>query len=248
MRKVQSIQMVWFVSNTDGLVADALYREGFGEEPSNVQTNKAFSPSTPFLSQAAGVRDGMASVTQVQPGRVDVIVQPSLDQIGQDGMPEMLELEPALSVAESVVNRLTAKIANCFRVAMVSNLIRLVPTADEAAAEIIAHTGLDVAPDGVTDLTVSANRTKPISDELRMNRLLRFSVLQLQLMSNVAVGFNQGIIPTQVTKFGALLALDFNSVPLMRSLSSEEQLAIFGAIAAETRVFEASDRVIGCLA
>jgi hypothetical protein len=248
LRKVQSIQMVWFVSNTDGLAADAMFKEGFGEEPSNVQTNKAFSPSTPFLSQAAGTRDGISSLTQVQPGRVDLIVQPSLDQIGQDGMPDMLELERALSVAEGVAKRLSPKIVSCFRVAMVTNLMRLVPTSDEAAAEIIAHTGLDLAPGGVTDLTVSANRTKPISDHLHMNRLLRFSVLQLQLMSNVAVGFNQGTVPTQITKFGALLALDFNSVPLTRGLSPEEQLSVFGAIADETRIFQSSDRVIRCLA
>jgi hypothetical protein len=248
LRKIQSIQIVWFVSNTDGLAADAIFREGVGEEPSNVQTNKSFSPSTPFLSQAAGTRDGISSLSQVQPGRVDLIIQPSLDQIGQDGMPEMLDLEIALSVAQGVASRLSSKIVSCFRVAMVTNLMRLVSTADEAAAEIIAHTGLDLAPDGVTDLTVSANRTKPINGDLHMNRLLRFSVLQLQLMSNVTVGFNQGVVPTQVTKFGALLALDFNSVPLTRSLSPEEQLSIFGAIADEARIFESSDKVIRCLA
>lgn len=247
MRKVQSIQLVWFVSNTEGLAANSLYREGFEDDPSNIQTNKAFSPATPFLSQATGARDGVAFLAQVQPGRVDLFIQPSLDQIGQDGMPQMLDLEPALATADMAVKRLSPNIASCFRVALVTNLLRLVPTSDEAAAEIIAHTGLDVAPNGVTDLTVSANRTKPIHEELRMNRLLRLSVLQFQLMSNVAVGFNQGIMATQVTKFGALLSLDFNSVPLTRSMTPAEQLAVFDAIATETRVFDESDHVIGCL-
>lgn len=248
MRKVQSIQLVWFVSNTEGLAADSLYREGFGDDPSNIQTNKAFSPTTPFLSQAAGANDGFALLAQVQPGRIDLFIQPSLDQLGQDGMPQLLDLEPALAAADNAVKHLAPKISSCFRVALVTNLIRLVPTSDEAASEIIAHTGLDVAPDGVTDLTISANRTKPIHEELRMNRLLRLSVLQLQLMSNVAVGFNQGVIPTQVTKFGALMSLDFNSVPLARNMTADEQLAVFDAIAVETRVFNESQRVIGCLA
>lgn len=247
MRQVQSVQLVWFVSAAPGLDAQKLYQAAFQVDPTNVQSNTVFSVSTPFLSQASGTRAGATYVTQVQPGRIDLVIGPSQELLREDGMPDLLEPTMVRDIAKSAIDAISPLMDACFRVGMTNNLMNLVDTADLAAKEIIAHTGLDLDPENVTDLAFSANRTKPISADLVMNRLMRFSVVQIQMSTIQQAGFHPGIVASQLTKFGALLSLDFNSVPLARSLSTSEQITVFDAIEAEAARFAVSTRAIGCL-
>lgn len=180
-------------------MAETLYRQAFGHDAKTTQRNTVFSSSTPFLSQATGDRDGATFVTQVQPGRVDVVIQPSSDALRGDGMPDMLEPTLVRSIARQVTEKRTPVMNTCFRVSMVTNLIRLVDDADTAAKEIIDHSGLDLDQKGLSDLTFSANRSVVIKDDFVMNRLMRFSVLYLQLTTTTSIGFTHSVAAVRYT-------------------------------------------------
>lgn len=183
-------------------------------------------------------------ILQVQPGRIDLVLQTTQEGVDPDGFLGLLEADIAMAVAEDAFVKIADTVPHCIRVALVSNFCRPYDSYMDAAAEIINHTGLQVPPNDLSDLNVVVNKPLACDGGWVMNRLIRLSVIQSQLyeMSPATLGG----VPVGDPKFGSFLTLDFNNVPASESLSAADQRTYFARMKEEAYRFEAADKILGC--
>ncbi|MCA0057124.1 hypothetical protein [Mesorhizobium sp. B261B1A] len=227
-----TIQMVWFTGDARRHSAATLFSQLLGIEPDAYQSNKSISAPVPFLSSASGVVDDLSYNLNVQPSRVDLLLQreaPPDQQPATIADPEV-RLGKLIAMSQSLSNLLTS----VNRLALVTTLIQ--PAESHAAANKVAAEmiGIELPRYDVTEFSLQLNSRVPFDDgsKTQLNRFLKFGVVSFH-----SVFFEVGspvMTPQSVQQFGASLSIDVNSVPVLEPLDPATQSDMWNALASET--------------
>lgn len=229
-----TIQFAWFVQNAEALSAEVIFTRLAGYEPVSVQKTRQLSPVNPFYGTAAGGDTTVGVQVQLQPGRVDVLIQPSEElHASTDEVPTLdtgsylkrfMDAIRASQIVDQPVNR----------IAVVVNLAK--PVADlahgiELAMEVSGFTP-PVKPD--SEFLVQLN-SRAVLEGQTINRLVRFGVTGLHnVMFNLATDpiAPHGMSATGV-RYATTAMLDFNTVPDGSWIDEARQRTIFSLIGQE---------------
>lgn len=235
--EAQALQFAWFTPSAGELKADALFLTGFGEEADQIQRSRHPSPATPYLSLATAHANGISRKVLINPGRIDLILA-AQDDSGVQGISTLPDTTAQFAALFDCAQRISSEIANTIRVAVVATLAQPVEDA-RAAAELIASRIGGIGGDlgNVTDLFFQVNRFRPFNCDpsLRMNRVVRFASVQLQLMT-LMVSPLQGAANQAPFDLGfaGQIVIDLNSAPAPTPFRPEQQLAILEELYAES--------------
>ncbi|MFO1104635.1 MAG: hypothetical protein U1E34_00940 [Amaricoccus sp.] len=226
-----SVQVVWFSADAHGLDASDLFATMAGAPAISTNHNSAPTPANPRFSSASGELNGVAFEIGVQFGRIDFVVQrPASD--GQI-VPELFADTPALLTDTIVkVKRLTGTVPSVNRLALVLQLGNFAGSHPKCTQLVNQSIGNAVDYEGISDLMLQVNRRFKATDttELEMNRLLRFSVLQIQ---QVFLDAARATMAGTQELFMASFMVDLNTVPTTRAIDVAEQNRIWDTLAAE---------------
>jgi hypothetical protein len=202
-----------------------------GVPATSTNRNSAPTQANPRFSSASGEPNGVAFEIGVQFGRIDLVVQrPASD--GQVG-PELFTDTPALlGDLIAKVKRLTGTVPNVNRLALVLQLGNFAGSHPKCTHLVNQSIGNAVNFEGISDLMLQVNRRfkAPDATELEMNRLLRFSVLQIQ---QVFLDAARATMAGTQEVFMASFMVDLNTVPTTRVIEVAEQDKIWDTLAAE---------------
>ncbi|MCP8883020.1 hypothetical protein NIM87_05875 [Devosia sp. XJ19-1] len=235
MWRSNTIQFAWFVQSADKLAADKIYEKLVGAEPISVQRNKLPSPANPFFGVASGDVDEVAVQVQLQPGRVDLLIQPN-EELQQASVDEIATFE-----TRPYISRFLDRIAAGDLIEQPVNRLALVVNLAKPAASLSA--GIDVAMDVSgfhppvrpdSEFMVQLNSRIQLDGTL-INRLVRFGVQSVQnLVFNVEVGQGAPVAaPTTAVRYATTTMLDFNTVPVGSWIDEAQQRTIFKLLGSE---------------
>lgn len=223
-----SIQFAWFVQSAERLLAESVFDRLVGGDPDTLQKNKVPSPANPYFGVAGGVQGDIFYQLQLQPGRVDLLIQPSEDaQVNSDELP-VIDTHANISRILARVEEHSVVDQPVSRVAIVANLIHPVsdiPTANVLLSKIAGYSP-PVWPD--SEFVVQINSRAAPEGRL-INRLVRYSVMTAQsvvLNIDTELGMPSSY-PTARKKHGVLTMLDFNTVPDGTWIDEAQQRTIF---------------------
>lgn len=236
MLSSQSIQAVWFPISVDRVRASSIFEQVTGEEPSSVQSNKIPTPTNPFLGLASGRIGNIEVVVQVQPGRVDLFVNPIIDASNQEDLFQLLETGKALEFIARAIPK--ASDLQCVRAALVVNTIIPTETVEDARILIEELVGFKPPFADYSDFIFQINHRANFKDpDFAMNRNIRYNSLTIQA---VAVDSNGVGTPFTIERFAAGVTIDLNSVVTGQVFKKHEVDAIFDQLAREAARIAAS--------
>jgi hypothetical protein len=179
--------------------------------------------------QTQGEFEGRRLVLQIQPGRIDWNVSPTVQVAEED--PKI----PLLGPFTDVIASLTKVVASWLpqappikRVAFGAILVQ--PVENRRAGYVLIKKylpGVAIDPDGSSDFFYQINRprpsTTPIGDDLRINRLSKWSV---QVAQRVTVTIDSGGIEGRAfaEEVACRLEVDINTAPDFSGVLPSEQL------------------------
>lgn len=240
MWQAQSVQLVWFLTTHEGVNTQDLYRKAFKTDPDTVQSNRVITPAMPFLSLVAGVLDGRTITFQVQPGRLDVIIQAEQTNFLDTDGPPVFDLRNELERLRDPVQEICNGLNSVIRISTVATLTTPAETPDEGVKNCAAHIGLHIPTNGVTDFIFQVNRRAILDGDVEINRLLRWNVFEFHSLAINANIISQAPIPPMIHLRSALM-LDFNTPPQNQPYSQEKQLKAMTAIHQELLRFSELD-------
>lgn len=223
-----SFQLVWFLPPGKALPDAAQIYKTFAEvDAETVQTNKAPSPTAPFLQLAFGSHAGVQFRAIIQANRVDVAISENPGVAGNPLLPDseglhQRSIEGALRVSELIESSTRVSYVPKFAIEGADSF-----QADDLTADLIG------VKRGASDLILQMNRRMKsrTSPGVEINRVLRWaSEIVQHYMLNMQTGEN-ALLPTMF--WFATLQMDINTVPLERGLSSAHQKAVFKEIGEE---------------
>ncbi|MDR3497261.1 MAG: hypothetical protein P4L82_21915 [Ancalomicrobiaceae bacterium] len=240
LKPSQAIQVVWFLTANDDIKADRVFELMFEGEPENVQKNRTPNPVNPFLSTASGTIDALkldASV-QVQVGRVDLVISPHFAEDDFSAAQVVLfDTEKVLRILEAAYEQLGSTMKSAFRLAIVANTIDQADSYLEALQKACEIVGITQYGPDVSDFMFQLNRRKGFDGNLTVNRLMRFSIVEIK---NVTISLNAIMPPTFVTypsaltnAFGVMTTYDLNTVPDGQIIEPSKQTAVLKVLTSE---------------
>jgi len=238
MWKSQSVQLVWFLSSVENVRASKVFEELTGSEPLSYQSNRVPNPTNPFLGVANGPHEGFEFSVQIQPGRMDLVLTPTME--GQENVEGLLLVETEKAVRTAVAAAANVGDISPVRLALIINLFEPSESLSVSRALIEERIGFSPNIGEYSDLVFQINRRKQLaSPEIEINRLLRYGSITLQTFS---VSFQPGGVPSPVTiaQFGASLMVDINTIIDGRTFSKADTDTIFSQIAGEALRIAAS--------
>ncbi|TYB89030.1 hypothetical protein [Oceaniovalibus sp. ACAM 378] len=227
----RNLQIAWFHSGAQKYAAHVVYQEIFGEEPDTVQTNKAPSQTSPFLSQALGQTSAGDGIVKVTPGRVDVFLQaPEINHGSKIAFPTLDAIE-SFEVFKVALENKGVAFDDCYRQAVICNFLTEFPNRAEANRSLFDTCRIDGnAPDAI-DLIHQFNSRKELREGFLLNRLIRHSVEHMQLFQvPTPQGVDQASLKIDLDQhfpahevFAHFQTYDFNNHPQGEKFSKAQQ-------------------------
>lgn len=236
MWDTQSVQLVWFISTHEGLNTQDLYRSAFGADPDSTQSNRSVSPTAPFLSQATGVIAGRRLVLQLQPGRLDLIVQAEQSEIDVDKGIRVLNLLEELDELQGPLSKISNSLSSVIRISTVATLSASTDSAESALKKCIEQIEFPCPTQAVTDFVFQANRRTTLGGKYEVNRLLRWVVFEMHSMAINVDAIGQQSMSSFV-QHRAGLVLDFNTLLQTQPYSHESQIEAMSLVHSEVSRF-----------
>lgn len=198
-------------SQSDDSVSD-LFKLAFGEAPNQLNENLQQGGR---VGQAALHGTESAKIVAVQPGRVDVSIQGSEQNMTPSGPPPTFG-----NVADAVVKVLEASkrllpslsLSGYHRLAAHCRMTQFFRTVQEANQAIMKVVPPKLALTDETDFIFQINSKSRLAG-IPVNRLVKWSVEDIQLVASTQMG--PGLSPHQTFAqyFAAVVHMDFNSMP-----------------------------------
>ncbi len=215
----------------DDIKVDVVYELLTGNEPDNVQRNKAPNPANPFLGVAAGVIGEKRYTLQLQPGRLDFTVSPA-PQENEEPFDGFLDITETISETVTKVVANDVSFAQNIRQAIVVNAVHMFANADDATELVLQLSDFKPQNDNLTDLLIQVNKRKDGGFSLPYNRVLRYGVQVLQdFVIDVAVGGSA--FPVTKQQVIASVVIDVNTAPSQSAIAIGNQSAILLELADE---------------
>lgn len=229
----QIIQFAWFLHSIDDVHAPSMFNQFWGADPDLAQTNRAPGPANPFLSIAGTSHNGVLRQIQVQPGRVDLVVNAELSDDPEKAFAnlfnyeaELYDISTRLKVADNPLKR------EATRLSTVVTMLEPVGSYTAAAKRFFDFSGFKTKAPNLSDLGLQLNSRKTV-DGVDINRVVGLSVFGVQVFS---LSMSPGVAQTSMSPsvlFAARRMFDFNTVPDGRTLKIKDQLPIFDALVSE---------------
>lgn len=204
-----------------------LFREAFGTDP--VAANENTHPQLGKLGSASSRPDaGMVRVVQLQPGRCDIALHPSGDQVALGSYPSTLKdflVHVDLICADAA--KLISKVPEINRVALNCRFSRHFETVEEANAELkkVLPFAFDLTSE--RDFVLQFNR-RGTEAGVALNRILKWVCEPIQV-----IGSPYGELgPSSVLRefWAAVVHFDFNTVAPRPIFSPQEVAAGLSAV------------------
>ena len=236
---LESIQVVWFVSESLVEAADVLFSKFWGHAPDQTQTNRSVTPATPFLSVASGTTGRNAVRVTVQPNRIDLNITPDESAGLQPGPPVLVAGEKTLNEVVEKVAATQLLSSRATRLSFVISLNRGASSNMEASKYINECIGSILPDDGFQDISFQVNYRKHMltKKNIEMNRLMRFNTASyFNLLVPVTVQSARLTLPIGVPeRFAANLIIDVNTVVGENVFTADEQVLVLKELAEEAR-------------
>lgn len=229
MKSAEILQLVWFTASQTSLKAADVYRSFIGEDPDGSQINRNVNPADPVLSTANGVLDDGYAEMQIRPGRADFLLRPTSQN--QDGktVPTM-DLDNAIKSLLSKSSNIYKVVPETTRISIVARLLEKTETAEDAAKSILKNIGLDISAPDLSDAVFQINSRIAISENIKLNRIIKFESASVQTYAVNVGQSTQGIMPIIQEQNYLALQLDINTVPLPSPLTENQLNSAFGSI------------------
>jgi hypothetical protein len=213
--QANSLHCVMF-SQSQGGAADALqpWLRMFGVNP---QSYQQATPADGPTAQASGPLGIYTATLQMQPGRLDLVLQPGTTQVIAGSVPAIQEIPPALGILREYAGKMIGPDGpSPVRIAVISNLLKPMPDATAARIDFLTSTRLDHIPAAATELQLAINIPMRLkSAECEMNRLCRWSTAKVQLFQ-FQIGnlpFMSPLASPAEQKELSTLQIDLNTTP-----------------------------------
>lgn len=219
--EAENIQISLFSNAPHQFSATTLFVAAFDEEPS--ASNENNHPQLGRLGSASSPAAGrMLRTLQLQPGRCDIILHPSGDDLLQNKYPAKIRDVPEqLDLLVGAMLRLVGKVSQVSRIAINCRFAQHFETLEDANS--VVSKVLPVAMDldkGRRDFILQYNIRASVNGH-PLNRLMKWAVEPVQVFG--------GIDPTQqavIREFwAAVVHLDFNTV-VPRPIFKDEEVGV----------------------
>ena len=226
--ETQSVQAAWFLAGVDNVDVALIYEGLFGTKPDTLQTNRLPGPSNPFLGVASGNLNKWQAVLQLQPGRLDLIVQPD-PNLPYDNVPPTLNSKEVADWLRGTLSQKSAYFPSSVRLAIICNFLNRAENVDAARTEIASLLNLDERLTSYSDLVFQLNRRRTIGvSAVEVNRLLRWATVGFHSVvfnNPMGAGINSAL--STVEQHAASLMVDVNTVLGSKIFAKSEQATIF---------------------
>ncbi len=232
--ETQSIQAAWFLAGIDDVDVEFIYRGLFGVQPDTMQVNRVPGPTNPFLGVATGNLNRWQAVLQLQPGRLDLYVQP--DPNAPDGnIPPTLNSEEVIGWLRATLFQKSEYFPSSIRLAFICNFLKKTDDIEAARDEVAHLLNLDERLTSYSDLVFQLNKRRMIgTPAIEVNRLLRWATVGFHsVVFNNPMGAGLHSALSTLEKHAASLMVDVNTVVGSKIFAKQEQATIFGDMISE---------------
>lgn len=233
MKSTELLQMVWFTASPTPLKASDVYRSLLEDEPDGSQINRNVNPADPVLSTANGLIGDIIIELQVRPGRADLLLRPSISNPAGTEIPTM-DLGKAIGLIGERVKNSYKAVESIIRTSLISRLLEKSTNSQDATQRVLNSVKVDIQAPEISDAIFQINSRVSISEELKINRIMRFESASLQTYAVDVRQASQALIPIVKEQSYMVLQLDINTVPLPVPLTEVQLTQAFKSIMDET--------------
>jgi hypothetical protein len=244
--KSSNIQVVWFVSDADGVDASRAFKALTGNEADGFERNRVLSQRAPFHARAHGAQDGKQYRIQTSPGRVDWFIEPHLQE-DESPYERLFDTKEAICSIHDAIRELPDELfGDATRVSVVTTLIEEVATPDEANMSFIELCGIPVSHIGLSDLVFQSNKRKKITESIVINRIFKFStetITRVLMSLDHQSGRVGQMHPEKNMNHAVRIDLDINTVPSGDLMNPDQQKKVFAQLFEETLAVSTSPSI-----
>ncbi|MGP4752853.1 hypothetical protein [Agrobacterium pusense] len=225
----QSLQIAWFLASMEGVNVETIYSGLFGKEADSVQRSKVPTATNPFLGVASGAILSWQVVLQLQPGRLDLYVQPDPNNLSD--VPPVINSDIVIGWMEQILREKSDSFPPAIRLAFICNFLKTAPDLESSRREIAKLIDLDERITSYSDLLFQLNRRCESGvPQIQLNRLLRWSTIVFQMLANAT---NMPVATEE--KHASSLMVDVNTVINGQIFTKVEQVPIFNSMISQIR-------------
>jgi hypothetical protein len=217
---LQSLQAVWYPAGVSPPIGD-LFSALVGVPPATTQAAQ-------MTSVAVGQGANSVYRVQQQPGRIDFIEAPQMQQPG--AFPLFSDFKGPFSKFTNSLSRVTINQAT--RVALVVVLTQLMPSAEDAVQLVSNQIGFQLPFQDGRDLVFQINRRRQFKSVtgLEMHRVLKWSAENFQIVGMSTGGGPPMVKSQDVSSYTVDVS---NAFDTGRTFDPKEQAALFQEISDE---------------
>lgn len=228
----EQVSVGLFLSSQSSEGLADLFRLAFDESPT--QLNENIQPSG-RVGQASQHNSELARMVGVQPGRVDITILGSDQRMAPNTPPPTFPnvsdaLTEVLKAAKRLIPALTG--AGYHRLAVHCRMAQFYRTLREANQSIMKVVPPKLALVDETDFIFQINSKARIAG-IAANRLIKWSVEDVQLLAATHVGPNLSPHQTFAQFFSSVVHMDFNSMPSHMGHDAAQSSDILDGLVAE---------------